>query len=86
MCTQVKELEKLLNAIYMFMKVKVPEHVYSCALGDCRHEIFFPVSISLSVKILIFNKTLEPRTLGIIFEFGNACSTGLDITVLRFHL
>lgn len=48
MCTQVKELEKLLNAIYMFMKVKVPEHVYSCALGDCRHEIFFPVSISLS--------------------------------------
>lgn len=69
----------------MFMKVKVPEHVYSCALGDCRHEIFFPVSISLSVKILIFDKNFG-TTLGIIFEFGNACSTGLDITVLRFHL
>lgn len=24
----------------MFMKVKVPEHVYSCALEDCRHDIF----------------------------------------------
>lgn len=70
----------------MFMKVKVLEYVYFCVFGDCRYEIFFFVFIILFVKILIFNKILELRILGIIFEFGNVCLIGLDIIVLRFYL
>lgn len=87
-CTQVKELEKLWTAIcsWKFPKKKYQlEHVYSYALEDCRDDIFPGPSISLSVKILIFNKNFG-TTLGITFKFGNACSTGLYITVLRVSI
>lgn len=83
----IKELEKILTAIcsWKFPKKKYQlEHVYSCALEDCRDDIFPCPSISLFVKILIFDKNLG-TIVGLIFKFGNACSTSLDITVLKVH-
>lgn len=47
---------------------------------------YFFLFLLVCFKILIFNKILELRILGIIFEYGNVCLIGLDIIVLRFYL